>query len=168
MKRIGIATVLALAAPAVAYAQPPVPDREPQPYERDRDRDVYRDRYNHDHDSYRHEHYDRFGHSHWASDLPGRWVTLAHASSASGRREFMVGTTNRYRALRIEGLRGDPAIEKIAINFADGTTQVVQLNATLLAGSGELIDLQGHERTVLRIVVYADPRSRGVYAIYGT
>jgi hypothetical protein len=164
MKCIGIATVLALAIPVVAYAQL-VPDGEPRTYERHRDQDVYdRDH----HDEYRHEHYDRFGHSHWASDIPGHWATLAHASSSSGRREFMVGTTNRYRAFRVEGVRGEPAIEKIAINFANGATQVVQMNTTLPSGSGEVIDLSGHERTVVRIVVYADPRSRGVYAIYGT
>lgn len=163
MKCIGIATVLALAIPAAAYAQP-APEGEPRTYERHRDQDVY----HRDHDWYRHEHYDRFGNSHWASDIPGRWVTLAHANSASGRREFMIGTTNRYRAFRVEGLRGEPAIEKIAINFANGTTQVVQMNTTLPAGSGDVIDLAGHERTVVRIVVYADPRSRGVYAIYGT
>lgn len=184
MKRIGIATVLALAIPAAAYAQPPAPDQNtPRTYDRDRDRDrddrdrgdhdrdVYdRDyeHHHHDHGWFRHEHYDRFGNSHWASDIPGRWVTLAHANSASGRREFMVGTTNRYRAFRVEGLHGQPAIGRIAINFADGTTQVVQLNTVLPAGSGEVIDLQGHERTVVRIVVHADPRSRGVYAIYGT
>lgn len=68
----------------------------------------------------------------------------------------------------VEGLRGEPAISKIAINFANDTTQVVQMNTTLPAGSGEVIDLEGNARKVVRIVVYADPRSRGLYAIYGT
>jgi hypothetical protein len=162
MKCTAIATVLALAIPAAVYAQPPVPDREaPRTYDRDYDHD--RDR-----DWFRHEHYDRYGSSHWAEDVHGRWVTLARANSAAGRREFLVGTGNRYHTFRIEGLRGDPAIHRIAINFANGTTQVVQMNTALPAGAGEVIDLQGNERRVSRIVVYADPHSRGVYAIYGT
>ena len=59
-------------------------------------------------------------------------------------------------------------IGKIAINFVGGGTQVVELNSTMPAGAGEVIDLQGRERRVSRVIVYADPRSRGAYAIYGT
>jgi hypothetical protein len=162
MRSIALSTVLALAIPAAAFANPPVPDRD---HDRDHDRDRDRD---HDRDGFRHEHYARYGESHWAGDIRGRWTTLARASSTDGRREFMVSSTNRYRTFRVEGVRGEPAISKIAINFANGTTQVVQMNSSLPAGAGEVIDLQGNDRKVLRIVVYADPHSRGAYAIYGT
>jgi hypothetical protein len=156
MKSIALTTLLAMAIPAAAYAQPPVsPDQ--RTYVRDRD----------DGETFRRDHYDRFGGSRWQTEH-GRWTTLARANSTSGRREFMVGVGNRYHVFRLEGLRGDPMISKIAINFANGQTQVVQLNSSLRAGTGEVIDLQGNERKVLRIVVYADPRSRGTYAIYGT
>jgi len=154
MKCIGIATILALAVPAAAYANPQDRDRDARTYERDRD--------------FRSEHYDRFGSSHWATDYRGRWATLARGNAAEGRREFMIGNTNRYHAFRIEGLRGEPMIGKIAINFANGTTQVVQMNSALPAGAGQFIDLQGNDRKVLRIVVYPEAHSRGTYAIYGT
>lgn len=154
MKGIGIATILALAVPAAAYANPQ--DRDVRTYDRDRDHD------------FRSEHYDRYGGSHWANDFHGRWATLARGNAAEGRREFMIGTANRYHAFRIEGLRGEPMIGKIAINFANGTTQVVQMNSALPAGAGQFIDLQGNDRKVLRIVVYPDAHSRGTYAIYGT
>jgi len=156
MKSIALLTVLATAAPVAVYAEPV------QTYQRDRDSD--RDR---DHDRFHHEHYDRFGTSHWATDR-GHWTRLVRANAASGRREFLIGTQNRYRTFRLESLSGEPMIGKIAINFADGGTQVVQVNAAMPAGQGEVIDLQGRERRVGRIIVYADPRSRGAYAIYGT
>jgi len=166
MKSIALLTVLAAAAPAAATYADPV-----QTYQRDRDndrdRDHDRDRDRDRADAFRHEHYDRFGTSHWATDR-GRWTRLVRANAASGRREFLIGTQNRYRTFRLESLSGEPMIGKIAINFADGGTQVVQLNTAMPAGSGEVIDLQGRERRVGRIIVYADPRSRGAYAIYGT
>jgi hypothetical protein len=156
MKTIALSTLLAMAIPAAAYAQPPVsPDQ--RTYVRDRE----------DGEAFRREHYDRFANNHWATDR-GRWTTLARANSASGRREFWVGQGNRYHTFRLEGLRGNPMISKIAINFANGQTQVVQLNASLAGGAGEVIDLQGNDRKVLRIVVYAEPRSRGTYAIFGS
>lgn len=165
MKSIALLTVLATAVPAAAYANPV------QTYQRDRDHDHDRDR-DRDQDRdraewFRHEHYDRFGTSHWATDR-GRWTRLVRANAASGRREFWIGTQNRYRTFRLESLRGEPMIGKLAINFADGSTQIVPLNGAMPAGQGEVIDLQGRERRVTRIVVYADPRSRGAYAIYGT
>lgn len=158
MKSIALLTALAAAIPAVAIAQPT------QTYQRDRDHDFDRDRPS----WFRHEHYDRFGNSHWNTDVRGRWTRLVRANSGSGRREFMINARNRYRAFRLESLRGEPMISKIAVNFADGSTQVVQVNGSLPAGAGEFIDLQGRERRVVRIVVYADPGSRGAYAIYGT
>ena len=158
MKTIALLTALAAAIPAVAIAQPT------QTYQRDRDRDGERDRP----DWFRHERYDRFGNSRWSGEVRGRWAQLVRANSASGRREFMINARNRYRAFRLESLRGEPMISKIAVNFADGSTQVIQINGSLPAGSGEFIDLQGRERRVARIVVYADPSSRGAYAIFGT
>lgn len=165
MKSIALLTVLATAVPVVAFAQPPV-----QTYQRDRDtdRDRYRDQDRDRPDWFRHEHYDRYNNSHWATDVRGRWTRLVRANASSGRREFMIGRQARYHTFRLESTWGQPSIEKIAINFADGTTQVVQFNGAMPAGAGEVIDLQGNERRVGRIVVYADPRSRGGYAIFGT
>jgi len=156
MKSIALSTLLAVVIPAAAYAQPTV-SRDQRTYVRDRDDGEY----------FRRDHYSRFADTRWSSEH-GRWATLARANSTSGRREFWIGQNNRYRTFRLEALRGDPMISKIAINFGNGETQVVQLGGSMPAGTGEVIDLQGRDRKVLRIVVYADPRSRGTYAIYGT
>jgi hypothetical protein len=164
MKAIALLTALAAAIPVVAFAEPI------QTYQRDRDyydRDRYRDQDRDRPDWFRHEHYDRFANSRWQSER-GRWTRLVRANAQAGRREFMINRGDRYHTFRLESVWGEPAIEKIAINFADGTTQVVQINGSMPAGSGEVIDLQGRGRHVGRIVVYADPRSRGGYAIFGT
>ena len=78
MKSIALLTVLATAVPVAAYADPV------QTYQRDRDHDNDRDR-DRDHDrgdAFRHEHYDRFGTSHWATER-GRWTRVARANAAS-------------------------------------------------------------------------------------
>jgi hypothetical protein len=169
MKTIALLTALAAATPAVAFAEPI------QTYQRDRDtdrgryydNDRYRDQDRDRPDWFRHDRYDRFANSRWQTDR-GRWTRLVRANASSGRREFMIDRQNRYRTFRLESVWGEPSIQKIAINFADGTTQVVQVNGAMPAGAGEVIDLQGDQRRVGRIVVYADPRSRGGYAIFGT
>ena len=160
MKTIAFLTALAAAAPVAAYADPP------QTYQRDTDHDRDRDR-DHDRDAFRHEHYDRFNGSHWATDHE-HWTRLVRGNAAAGRNQFSIGTMNRYRTFRLESLTGDPMIHRIAIEFANGGTQVVDINTALPAGAGEVIDLNGDNRRIQRIVVYADPHSRGAYAIYGT
>jgi hypothetical protein len=109
------------------------------------------------------DHYDKFEPGHWGN---GRWATIAHGNGTDGRREFMLGANNSYRKLRIEATRGEPAIEKLAINFGDGSTQVVQMNSTLAGGGGDVIDLQGDRRKVLRVIVYPMARTRGAYSVY--
>jgi hypothetical protein len=113
-------------------------------------------------------HYDRYEDSHWHRDFQGRWVTIAEGTGADGRREFWLNKDNRrYGKLRIEAVRGAPAIEKIAVNFGNGATQVIPINSRLEPGGGEIIDLDGDERRVTRVIVYPLPRSRGVYTVYG-
>jgi hypothetical protein len=124
---------------ALAAAVPVAAYAQPvQTYQRDRDTD--RDRFR-DQDRDRP---DWFRHEHYDRFANNHWSTDV-----------------RGRWVRL-------MIGKIAINFADGTTQVVQFNGAMPAGAGEVIDLQGNQRRVGRIVVYADPRSRGSYAIFGT
>ena len=160
MRRIAICTVLAVAAPtAVAIAQPPQ-----QTYQRDRDRDRDRDRGD---GGWTRDRYDRYGQSHWSRDFRGRWVGLARAFSARTERQFIHVDGGRYRKLRVEAVRGEPVIRKIAIEFGDGTAQAVDVDMRLPAGAGEVIDLNGGARNIKRIIVYSDPRSRGSYSIYG-
>jgi len=160
MKRIALLSALAMSIPAAAYAWPigRTAERENQPriYYRDRDAGWTRERY------------DRYENSHWARDFRSQWVPLARGYSAHTDRQFIhVAGTGRYRRVRIEAVRGEPVILQIAIEFADKTTQVVKYREALSAGTGEVIDLNGGDRRINRIIVYTDPRSRGAYSVYG-
>lgn len=140
------ATALVLTASTAAMADIRVEGRTEITYDRGRD------------------HYDRWEPNRFGA---GRWTPIAHGNGSDGRREFMLGAGNNYRKIRIEATRGEPAIEKLAINFGDGSTQVVQMNSTLAGGGGDVIDLQGDRRKVLRVIVYPMPHSRGAYSVFG-
>jgi hypothetical protein len=162
MKRIALLSALAMAIPAAAYAWPigRTAQREepPRTYARDRDRDA----------GWNRERYERYENSHWARDFHSRWAPLARGYSANSDRQFIhIGGTGRYRKLRIESVRGEPVLLKIAIEFTDKTTQAVEYRESLPAGTGEVIDLNGGDRRINRIIVYTDPHSRGAYSVYG-
>ena len=172
MRRIAILTALAMAIPATGYAWPhgPIAQRGEDPrrtYDRDRgDRDHY------DPDrsdaGWSRERYDRYDHSRWARDFHDRWVPLARGYSASSSRQFInIGGYGRYRMLRVQGVWGEPVLVKIAIEFTNGTTQAVEYRESLPRGTGEVIDLNGGDRRINRIIVYTDPRFRGAYSVYG-
>jgi|SRR6185503_1827633 len=157
MKAILLFTALAITG-GVAYAQPSVDARVQW---RDRDRDRTNDA------GWTRDRYDRYSDSHWARDYRGRWMALARGFSAQTNRQFIPVRGERLSKLRIEADRGAPVIAKIAIEFRDGSSQAVELDMRLPRGTGEVIDLNGGVRRVQRIIVYADPRSRGVYSVYG-
>jgi hypothetical protein len=114
------------------------------------------------------ERYNGYDHSHWRKDFKGRWTPLAQGYSARTERQFInVGGQGRFSKLRIEGVRGEPVILKIAIEFGDKTGQAVDYREALPAGTGEVIDLNGDTRKINRIIVYTDPHSRGSYSVYG-
>jgi hypothetical protein len=160
MKRIALITAMVTAIPVAAYASPTVrvADRNvpQQTYVRDRDQGAFT-----------RDHYERYSRSHWASDFRGRWVPLARAYNARTDRQFINVNNARYRKIRIEAVRGEPVVTKIAIEFADQSTQAIELDGRLQAGAGEVIDLNGGVRRVHRIIVYSDPNGRGSYSVYG-
>jgi hypothetical protein len=152
MKRMAFWTVIALTTSSVAMAAPArVADRDV--YQRDREA------------AFSHDHYDRYAQSHWAQDFHGRWTPLARVN-ARGERQLITVNTRLHR-IRLEGLRGDPLISRVTVEFANGGRQTVDLNASLARGTGEVIDLNGDERRVRRIIVEADPASRGAYTVWG-
>lgn len=99
----------------------------------------------------------------------GRWAPIAQQYSATSERQFInvLGKGGRFNRLLVEGVRGAPVIEKVAVEFEDRQTQVWDVNRRLPRGADEMIDLGGHRR-IHRIVVYTNPQYRGAYSIYGT
>jgi hypothetical protein len=153
MKRIAFWTVLAMTASSVAMAAPA----------RVADRDVYqRDR----EVAFSHDHYGRYAQSHWAQDFHGRWTPIVARASARPDRT-LIPVNGRFRKLRVEGVRGEPTIARVTIEFGNGGSQSVELNASLPRGTGEVIDLNGDQRQIRRIIVEAAPGTRGQFAIWG-
>lgn len=114
------------------------------------------------------ERYDRYEGSRWHRERRMRWTPLATGYNARTDRQFInLAGRGAYKRLRIEGVRGEPVILKIAIEFADRTNQAVEYRESLPAGTGEVIDLNGDVRRINRIIVYTDPNSRGSYSVYG-
>jgi hypothetical protein len=58
-------------------------------------------------------------------------------------------------------------ITQVKIEFENETLQTVDMNTTLPAGAGEVIDLNGDVRQIRRVIVYTAPQSRGSYTVYG-
>ncbi|MGH9889401.1 MAG: hypothetical protein ACREBE_27960 [bacterium] len=159
MRGIALFTTLAMSFGTAAFASPV----------RVADRDDVRVqvRSNDPNGQWTRDRYDRYNGSHWSRDFRGRWMTLARAYTSQSDRQFIHVKGQRLTKLRIEGVRGAPLIQKIAIEFGDGSTQAVDLDMRLARGAGEVIDLNGGARRVDRIIVYADTRSRGSYSLYG-
>ena len=165
MKRLALLTTVAMALPvAVAYADPPVRvivrDDAPQTYQRDRGGAVV---------VFKRDRYDRFERSRWASrDYRARWNALGGAYNAQIDAQTIHLDGKRYGKLRIEGLRGAPVIQRMQVTFANGGTQMVDLNMRLSSGVGEVIDLEGaRDRRISQIVVFSAPRTSGTFAVYG-
>jgi hypothetical protein len=152
MRHIAFLTAIAIAAPVVAFAQPS------RVYVRDRDAEI----------TWTRDRYDRYDDSRWSRDYRGRWTPIARSYSTSSDRQFIKLRGEPFSKIRIEGVRGRPVIQKIAIEFMNRTTQAVDLDMELRRGTGEVIDLHGRgDRRINRIIVYTDPRYRGSYTIYG-
>jgi hypothetical protein len=154
MRRLALLAALALAPTRAASADPP-----------DRDRGRGDERYR-DADSYSDGFYERGGRR---LDRDRRqWTPIAEQYSATSERQFInVGErSGSFRRLLVEGVRGAPVIEKIAVEYEDHQTQVWDLKRRLPRGADQVISLGGSKR-IHRIVVYTNPSHRGAYSIYG-
>ena len=98
--------------------------------------------------------------------LRGGWESLADRYSTDSERQFIAPGPRPLRRLRIEAVDGRPVIDQIAIQFANGTTQVIRRPLRWDQRVRD-IDLNGGARHVNRVIVYANPRSRGTYSVFG-
>jgi hypothetical protein len=166
MRAFYVFAALALTVPAAVSADPPreYPQRHDHDHDRDRDRD--RDRSGSVGDR---ERYQRYDGSRWSRDTyRNRWVPLAYQYSAGTNKQNikLQGKGGRFDRIRVEADRGAPVINQVAIEYLDGNTQVIKLNARLPRGAGEVIRLNG-DRRINRIVVYTEPGFGGAYSVYG-
>lgn len=164
MRRLVMLAALALLPASVASADPPY--RGDARGDSHRDREYQRDReYNGGH-RYDEGHYDRRGRR--ADAGRRRWAPIVQQNSATSERQFInvLGRGGHYKRLLVEGVRGAPVIERVAVEFEDRQTQVWDVKRRLPRGADQVINLGGAKR-IHRIVVYTDPSYRGQYSIYG-
>jgi hypothetical protein len=113
-----------------------------------------------------HERYDRYADSRWSREHHARWRMVGGYMNARNDRQFINVGGPRVSKLRIEAVRGEPAIDRLTILFGDGSSQTVELDGRLQVGAGEVIDLAGASRQVRRVIVFTQPNARGVYSLY--
>ncbi|HEX3760541.1 MAG TPA: hypothetical protein VHW23_17625 [Kofleriaceae bacterium] len=150
MRPIALTTALLMALPVAAYADPPQVD-----HDRDHDRDR----------AVEHERYDHWNDSHWSHDFHGHWRSFGRTFNARTDRQFVNLGGGRYHMLRLEAVRGEPEIDRVTILFNDGASQTVNLDARLMDGAGEVINLDP-DRRVRRVIVFTQPNTRGLYSVY--
>ncbi len=157
MRRPILLALAALALAPVPTSAQPLPPYRDRPVERHPDRDT----------SYDDGFYDRYGR--WRDrSVRRRWTPIVQAYPATSERQVidLRGRGRRYSRLLVEGVRGEPVIERITVQFRNGPAQVFDLNRQLRRGADHVIQLGGRRR-IERIAVYTNPYYRGAYSIYG-
>lgn len=105
-----------------------------------------------------------------------RWVELAAPQRNDDNRDFIaIGPDQgRYRRIRLDVTRGSLTLRQVVVEFGNGENQKVRVDRSIVAGgpdSSLVIDLEGRNRVVQRILVYMDPaqarRDRGQYRLFG-
>jgi hypothetical protein len=97
----------------------------------------------------------------------GNWVPLADHYSATGNEQAItVGIgAGRFHRLRIEAERGRPFLRALDVRFRDGSHQHITLDRMLRAGESTVVDLNGGDRAIERILVRTQSDPRAAYTI---
>ncbi len=95
------------------------------------------------------------------------WTALGSRDSSISDHQYIT-VEQQFRQLRLESLTGRPELEKVAIRYIDGSTQVVDL----ASGQGcaehtldrSVINLERKE--ISQVVMYTGAGSHGTYSVY--
>lgn len=74
-----------------------------------------------------------------------------------------VVANNRFSTLKLEATRGGMFIDKLIVTFANGRSQVIEVDQTLgyrRGGQSTVVDLQGNHRRITAIAVYGRGNAR--------
>ena len=96
-----------------------------------------------------------------------QWVALTAPTRIDrGREFFTIGAqAGRFSSLRLFNSAGHSFISQVAIQFANGRTQVVRIDAQLTSQAPITINLDGGARQISRIVVYGSTAHGSSYQI---
>jgi hypothetical protein len=159
LKITALAALLAAAAPAsLALASPSHSSR----YAR---LDARYDRGGMD-DRWRPRAADDFGPRHYRPT----WVSLASSMDIAGRGRdtIRVGDPNTFTQLRMQVASGVARIDRVIVRFADGSSQVAELDR-VLDDRNDLLELplDGNNRRIAQITVFGDGDRCGGLQLYG-
>jgi hypothetical protein len=100
-----------------------------------------------------------------------RWVTLGSVDDVvDGAVSFRVGRFSRggqqFRALKLSSEAGKSLIQRVLIRFANGRTQVVEVNEYLNASNPSItIDLDGRARSIAKVTVIGRNARQSAYRV---
>lgn len=97
------------------------------------------------------------------------WTSLSKVSSLQRKQTIGVGGTQAYSKLKLEGARGNTFVDKLVIVFGNGARQVVELDQNVTASTAPLvIDLDGKNRRIAKVVVYGKSNRRAAINVLAT
>ena len=82
-----------------------------------------------------------------------QWDTLSSSKRLAGRTLIRVNSSEAYSKLKIEANLGSTFVDKVLITFGNGQTQMVDLDKRLTAHAPLLIDLDGYQRKITKVVL---------------
>jgi hypothetical protein len=97
-----------------------------------------------------------------------RWRPIAQTQYArsDSQQILLYGNHPRYRALRIQAVRGAPVIQAITIQYINRPAQYIKLHQRIVPGNDEIIRLDSPAK-IQRVIVYTEGRYGGAYTVLG-
>lgn len=93
--------------------------------------------------------------------MPVAWTSLSTVKRIQNKQTIAVGGRQAYSKLKLEAAMGSTFVDKLVIVFGNGTKQVINLDKSLaMRGAPLVIDLDGQNRRISKVVVYGKSNRR--------
>ncbi len=111
-------------------------------------------------------HYGNAPHGTFHRPMPATWSSLSTLSRIQGKQTINVRGLKAYSKLKLDATVGTTFIDKVVIVFGNGATQTVNLDKNLAARATPLlIDLDGRNRRISKVVVYGKSSRRAAISV---
>ncbi len=92
---------------------------------------------------------------------PMSWTSLSTVKRIQHKQTITVGGRQAFSKLKLEAAMGSTFVDKLVIVFANGSRQLVELDKSLaMRGAPLVIDLDGQNRRITKVVVYGKSSRR--------
>lgn len=102
---------------------------------------------------------------------PMRWTSLSSTSKlgasrrATSKAQINVRSKAAFSTIKLEAKAGATFVDKVVITFGNGRSQTVELDKNLTARSPLVIDLDGEQRFITKIVVVGKGGVRSAFSV---